>query len=188
MQKEQLKTEKKLSPGLAILLLLFMLSFAGLMQSFLNIKDVQSRFESKDQVFAAENFSSVIDIDSYADKHRPNKKGTIDIIRPREVTFSASVKQYPHSRDTSYFYEVLQFFPMEPQPKVNHRMFISTPQGKIIPVYVEDSLVPKIKKYLKEEGERVNFTGYHIYTYSKGPAFFITAFDLGASIPGSESK
>lgn len=73
-------------------------------------------------------------------------------------------------------YQVLNFFPMNPRPVVNHRMFVTTPGGYIMPVYVEDQAVKTIRDGLKEDGKTVRFIGYHMYNYSKGPAILVTGF------------
>lgn len=117
-----------------------------------------------------------IDIDQYLLSERPTKAGTTLMIRPRPVSFRASIKQYPTERKVNYLYEVLQIFPITPEPNVQHRMFLSAPGGQIFPVYVEQGVVDSITKQLSEEGEPVVFLGYHIYTYSKGPAILVTDF------------
>ncbi len=117
-----------------------------------------------------------IDIDHYVATQRPSEAGTTVMIKPRPVSFSAAVKQYPRSREVTYLYTVLDFFPLDPRPEVGHRMFVTTPQGHIMPLYVEGSLVDKIKHQLSEGGDYVAFYGYHVYNYSKGPAILVTGF------------
>ena len=124
----------------------------------------------------AEEFKP-IDIDRFVVEQRPAKKGSTSLMRPSPVIFEASIKQYPHKRKVTYMYTVLEFFPMDPHPEVNHRMFVTTPGGHIMPVYVEDNAVDSIKRRLKEEGRRVSFYGYHMYNYSKGPAILVTGFN-----------
>lgn len=117
-----------------------------------------------------------VDIDRFVGEQKPMKKGTTSLMKPAPIRFQATVKRYPEERLVSYMYTVLDFFPMDPRPKVNHRMFVTTPGGHIMPVYVEDSLVMPIKQWLDEEGDQVSFYGYHMYNYSKGPAIMLTGF------------
>lgn len=119
---------------------------------------------------------SQVDIDAYVEGQRPLKKGTTLLLQPRPVGFIASLKQYPAERQVRYLHEVLDMFPMEPRPEVRHRMFVTTPGGHIMPVYVEHSQVARIREQLKEDGEVVRFFGYHLYNYSKGPAILVTGF------------
>ena len=118
-----------------------------------------------------------IDIDKYAALQRPDRKGTTKIIRPKPVRFIATIKQHPKKRKVSYLYQALQFFPIDPRPEVNHRMFVTTPGGHIMPVYVEDGIVERVQKELPEEGPSASFYGFHVYNYSKGPAILLTGFD-----------
>ena len=120
-----------------------------------------------------------VDIDRYIERMKPRKQGTRELFRPVPVTFDASVKQHPHPRKVQYLYTVLDIFPLEPRPQVNHRMFVTTPGGRIIPVYVEDGLVERIRARLREDGQRTQFNAYHVYTYSKGPALLVVGFEGG---------
>lgn len=117
-----------------------------------------------------------IDIDRFVAEQRPTREGSTSLMQPSPVIFEAGIKQYPHKRKVTYMYTVLEFFPMAPRPEVNHRMFVTTPGGHIMPVYVDDSIVESIKRRLKEGGKRVSFYGYHMYNYSKGPAILVTGF------------
>lgn len=117
-----------------------------------------------------------VDIDHFVQTQRPQKKGTNSLIKPKPVRFLATVKQYPKQRKVEYMYRVLEFFPMDPVPEVNHRMFLTTPKGYVMPVYVEDGIANKISNNLEEEGGLIRFFGYHMYNYSKGPAILVTGF------------
>lgn len=116
-----------------------------------------------------------IDIDDLVQRARPPKAGTSVFFQPSPVRFGGRIKQEPHERDTDYLYTALSFFPLAPEPKVSHRMFIETPGGHILPVYVEDSQVKGLKQL--GEGTAVIVTGWHVYNYSKGPAILITGYE-----------
>ncbi|AFL72261.1 hypothetical protein [Thiocystis violascens] len=116
-----------------------------------------------------------IDIDQLIKGARPEKKGTSAFFKPSPVRFGARIKQEPRKRDTDYLYTALSFFPLDPEPKVSHRMFVETPGGHILPVYVEDTQVEGIKRL--GEGTATLFTGWHVYNYSKGPAILIVGYE-----------
>ncbi len=116
-----------------------------------------------------------IDIDGLVKRARPEKAGTSVIFQPSPVRFGGRIKQEPHKRDTEYLYTALSFFPLDPEPKVSHRMFVETPGGHILPVYVEDSQVKGLKQL--GEGTAVILSGWHVYNYSKGPAILIVGYE-----------
>lgn len=91
------------------------------------------------------------------------------------VRFEAKMKRYPEERDMSYIYLALEVCGVDPLPEVGHRMFVESDGGNIIPVYVEKNVVDKLNNGLKEE-ESAEFIGYHVYSYSKGPAILVVDF------------
>lgn len=61
-------------------------------------------------------------------------------------------------------------------PEVSHRMFVESKGGSIIPVYVEDMAARKISRNLRVD-QVVQFYAYHVYNYSKGPAFLVVDYE-----------
>jgi hypothetical protein len=117
-----------------------------------------------------------VEIDRFVAEPSALKECTTTLMRPAPIRFRASVKQYPHPREVVYLYRVLGFVPMEPRPEVNHRMFVTTPDGHIMPVYVAEPAVEPIRAGLAEGGRTVRFYGYPMYNNSKGPAIRVTRF------------
>ena len=99
---------------------------------------------------------------------------TITMAAP--ISFTAKMKRFPEQKEMSYIYQAMEISGVSPLPEVNHRMFIESAGGRIIPVYVEKNTVAKLKKGLKEE-QNANFIGYHVYNYSKGPAVLVVDFN-----------
>lgn len=121
-----------------------------------------------------------VDIDRFIATHvEHGKKKNRVIKRPSALQFEARVKQ--HARRTkkpnTYLNSILGVFRFSPLPSVNHQMFLETASGRIFPVYVEDGQVEALTKTVAEDGRPARFSGYHVYTYSKGPAILVTAFD-----------
>ncbi|MEM7405567.1 MAG: hypothetical protein AAF458_09765 [Pseudomonadota bacterium] len=122
----------------------------------------------------------LIDIDDFIATHVEHGKRKNRVIkRPSALKFDARVKQ--HARRTkkpnSYLNSILGVFRFSPLPSVNHQMYLETANGKIFPVYIEDGQVDALAKAVKEDGRSARFSGYHVYTYSKGPAILVTDFD-----------
>ncbi len=124
-----------------------------------------------------------IDIDQLVATARPEKAGTSVFFRPSPVRFGGRIKQEPRERKVEYLYTALSFFPLDPEPKVSHRMFVETTGGHILPVYVEDSQVQGLRQL--GEGTAVILTGWHVYNYSKGPAILIIGHKR-AALPMNE--
>lgn len=122
-----------------------------------------------------------IDIDRLVATARPEKAGTSAIFRPMPVRFGARIKQEPRQRDVEYLYTALSFFPLDPVPEVSHRMFLDTPGGHPLPVYVDDSQVEGLARL--GVGTAATFYGWHVYNYSKGPAILVTGFERAPLAP-----
>lgn len=100
---------------------------------------------------------------------RPRKEGTRDLIAPRPISFDAAVKQAPQEIKTDYLKEALTVLQVSPLPTINHRMFVETAEGRVLPVYVWDKVVANFSA--SEQPQRM--VGYHVYTYAKGPAIVV---------------
>ncbi len=93
------------------------------------------------------------------------------------ISFTARMKRFPEEKKMTYVYVALGVAGVQPMPVVEHRMFIESKEGRIIPVYVEKNVVEKLKNGLKEE-EQAHFKGYHVYSYAKGPAILVVDYTL----------
>jgi hypothetical protein len=123
----------------------------------------------------AEEFKKV-ELDQFIEQQKKTvqgKKKTITMAAP--VSFSAKMKRFPEEKQMSYIYQAMEVSGVNPLPEVNHRMFIESAEGRIIPVYVEKQTVEKLQRGLKED-QKANFVGYHVYNYSKGPAVLVVDF------------
>lgn len=125
---------------------------------------------------AAQDYSgnphSSIDLDDYIASQKPLRKGTRTFLPPEFVEFDAVIKRHPEEITVKYLYKALTMMKVDPLPAVSHRMFVQSPDGKIIPVYVEDRAVPGIQSRTTVDGE-ARLRGYRAYNYSKGPAIVI---------------
>ncbi|MGE9292171.1 MAG: hypothetical protein ACQKBW_01040 [Puniceicoccales bacterium] len=113
-----------------------------------------------------------------------NGKKVIRMAAP--VSFEARLKRHPEEKDLSYIYTALGMSGISPLPEVEHRMFVESADGQIIPVYVEKQAASKITKELPE-GESVRFLGYHAYSYDKGPAILVVDF-ISLSESGKDER
>lgn len=114
-----------------------------------------------------------VDIDAYAAKHRPSKPGTRTLLPPQFIGFTARLAEPPRKAKTDYLKTALSILQVAEPPPVSHQMLLLTPGGQRLPVYVEDKLVPVLAAAERREAL---FVGYHLYTYSKGPAIVVTGY------------
>ncbi len=125
-----------------------------------------------------------VDLDRFVEAGTLGPKGNKIIKIAEPVVFSAKMKRYPDKKEMSYVYTALQIAGVDPVPEVNHRMFVESKEGRIIPVYVEKQTVKKINGGLEEEQEAY-FFGYHLYNYEKGPAVLVVDYaPVGESSSG----
>lgn len=122
-----------------------------------------------------ENFKPV-ELDSFIRRQKSpgGKQRIIKMADP--VSFKARMKRYPEEKNMSYVYTALKMAGVEPLPTVDHRMFVESEQGRIIPVYVEKQAAAKLRTGLREE-QSARFMGYHVYNYAKGPAILVVDFE-----------
>ncbi|MFQ3226020.1 MAG: hypothetical protein ACI8Z5_002289 [Lentimonas sp.] len=91
------------------------------------------------------------------------------------VSFVAGMKRFPEERKLTYIYTALEVAGVQPLPDIGHRMFVESEEGRIIPVYLERQAALRLAAELKE-GAEAEFFGYHVYSYSKGPALLVVDF------------
>jgi hypothetical protein len=116
-----------------------------------------------------------VNLDAFIEEQSTMGGKTV-IVVPYNLKTQAVLKSYPEERTVEYLYTALKMMKVEPLPSVNHRMFIESEKGRIIPVYVDDHAAPFIKKGVQLD-KSATFKGYHVYNYSKGPAIVIEAFE-----------
>lgn len=116
-----------------------------------------------------------VDIDDYAAKHRPVKEGTRTLLPPQYLLFDAHIDQPPRTARTDYVRLAMSVMGIVDAPAIGHQMLLATPGGRRLPVYVEDTLVSLLTKAAAAQPDG-QFQGYHIYTYSKGPAIVISGY------------
>lgn len=116
-----------------------------------------------------------VDLDTFIEQQKKVGKDKKLIKMAEPVKFDARMKRFPEERKMSYIYMAMEMSGMSPLPEVNHRMFIESKEGRVLPVYIEKQAVEKVKAGLKEE-EQAIFLGYHIYSYSKGPAILVVDY------------
>lgn len=116
----------------------------------------------------------VVELGTFVAETRPTKEGTREIIEPAAIQFSAAIKAVPEAIKVEYVYTALSMMQVNPLPKVGHRMFVEAADGNIIPVYVWDEAVDALAAS-GVTGQPVDLTGFHIYTYAKGPAIIVDA-------------
>ncbi|WP_051553808.1 hypothetical protein [Desulfobulbus elongatus] len=119
---------------------------------------------------------ATIELDRFIEQEQRlvnNSKKLIKMAAP--VTFEAKMKRLPEEKKMEYIYTALEVAGVSPMPKVQHRMFLESREGRILPVYVEENAVKKLNAGLKED-VTARFQGYHVYTYAKGPAILVVDF------------
>ncbi|MDP0494993.1 MAG: hypothetical protein Q7Q73_02175 [Verrucomicrobiota bacterium JB024] len=124
---------------------------------------------------ARANGFTPVDLDAFIEQERAavqelDGKKVIRMAVP--VSFEARLKRHPEQKELSYIYTALGMSGISPLPEVEHRMFVESAEGQIIPVYVEKQAAAKITKELPEETS-ARFLGYHAYSYDKGPAILV---------------
>lgn len=125
----------------------------------------------------ASGFESV-DLDAFIEQEVAavaEFKGQKLIRKAQPICFEAHMKRFPEEKDMTYIYTALEMSGVQPLPDVSHRMFVESPEGSIIPVYVERQAAAKLAKGLAEEQSAL-FMGYHVYSYDKGPAVLVVDF------------
>lgn len=115
-----------------------------------------------------------VEIDRFIEVNKSGKKEKL-ITLAKQVSFEASLKRYPEEKDMNYVYIALAMAKIDPIPEVEYRMFLETADGHIFPVYIPNELVKEIKDGL-QEGDHARFYGYHLYSYSRGPAIMVVDF------------
>ena len=126
-----------------------------------------------------------VDLDRFIDTERATADGRRLITMAAPISFEARLKRQPEPRSLSYVSTALELGGVAPLPVVEHRMFVESAAGRVIPVYVERGAVDWIKVGLRVD-QRTRFVGYHLYNYAKGPAILVTGYQALLA-PGDEA-
>lgn len=113
----------------------------------------------------------LVDLDRFMAETQLKTPGTREIVNPAPIRFTAAIRQAPDRIEATYVYTALGVMKIDPMPAINHRMFVETASGAVIPVYVWDEAVA----HMTETQGPVELMGFHIYTYAKGPAIVVDA-------------
>lgn len=117
-----------------------------------------------------------VDFDQYIQKEKRDLAGGKKLITfAKPVSFAAKMKRKPEKRQMSYVYTTLEVAGIEKMPEIEHRMFVESKKGQILPVYVEKATAARIAEKIEIE-EMTRFFGYHVYSYAKGPAILVVDF------------
>jgi hypothetical protein len=116
-----------------------------------------------------------VSLDAFILAQQPPEEGKRFIVKPKGISFQAELMSSPESRKIEYAYTALMMINVNPLPSITHRMFIRSAAGKVISVYVTEEGAKQIQRQLKI-GEKVIFSGYHIYNYRLGPAIVVEGF------------
>ncbi|WP_309400855.1 hypothetical protein [Cerasicoccus maritimus] len=111
--------------------------------------------------------------EAIAEVEKFNGQKTIKPALP--VRFKAKKKRDPEAKEMAYVYTALEVAGVTPLPDIQHRMFVESDSGDIIPVYVEKSAAERLTAELPDEAS-AEFVGYHLYNYTKGPAILVVDF------------
>jgi len=128
-----------------------------------------------------------VDLDTFFDDQKAFANGRKIITMAAPVGFEARLKRHPEPRKLQYVYTALEVGGVSPLPVVEHRMFVESDGGRVIPVYVDKAAAAWIDERVKE-GQRLRFVGYHLYSYAKGPAILVTGFEQPAGAASGEAQ
>jgi len=121
--------------------------------------------------------SRIIELQPFIDAERNAYQGTITIVPPLNISFNGVIKSLPEKKSFNYLYKALDLMQVQPLPAVEHQMFIGAPNGDVIAVYVDARVADQISQSVELE-TIATWYGYHIYSYSRGPAIVIENVDL----------
>ena len=113
----------------------------------------------------------LVDLDVYAAAHRPEKDGTREIIAPAPLRFAGRLRSLPERIEAEYIYTALSVMQVAPIPQINHTIFVESASGAVRAVYLRDDAVDAAKAAGLDAP--VELSGFHVYTYSRGPAIVI---------------
>ena len=112
-----------------------------------------------------------VDLDAFVAARQVAKAGTREIVWPEGLRFAGKLRSAPRKIDAEYIYTALSVMKVAAVPQINHTMFVESASGAVRPVYVRDDAVARLQA--AGVGAEVELTGFHVYTYAKGPAIVV---------------
>lgn len=124
--------------------------------------------ESSQQLYPPKDIDGMIDrLKAEGDKRRV-------MIKPYQLSFKAELMSELKQGEYSLIYDGLQFWGIDPMPEVTHSIYVKTPGGKVIGVYVEKEAATGLAK--ENVGAQAELYALHVYNYEHGPRLLIVSY------------
>ncbi len=123
-----------------------------------------------------------VDLDYLIEKTK-TVKGKKYILKPVMFSFNGTIQTLPKKGNTDYIKQALAMMGLSPIPEMSYQMFIRSPKGEVIAVYIEDKLAEQLLKINKPE-QQFLWQALHSYNYFRGPAIVLMSYK---KIPDSAS-
>lgn len=117
-----------------------------------------------------------VEIDDYLQSQRPALPNSRLIVPVKNVRFDARIEGPPEERNVTYLFTALKVMGVTEMPKVNHRLVLTSPQGRPFAVYVPAEMVETLRQARPRSSAQ--FYGLHVYNYANGPAILLTGVAL----------
>jgi hypothetical protein len=93
------------------------------------------------------------------------------MIKPYKLRFEGELMTKPKAGSYSLIYDSLKLWGVDPLPNVTHSSYIKTNGGKVIAVYLQDSVAERLSE--SNVGAQGTFYVLHAYNYEHGPRFLV---------------
>lgn len=120
--------------------------------------------------------SKAVDLDQYIASNQVSqniidKKQRV-MLEPELINFYGVLQAPIANSNASLVTDALAVWGVSPLPEVAFSTYIRSPEGKVIAVYVENTIADHITKYYQPEAV-LAFQAYRLYNYANGPRLLL---------------
>ncbi len=155
--------------------ILFFSASAFIWQTYLDSDNPHALPSSKVDLSWQQESKSV-DLDNYIEQNQVSqniidKKQRV-MLEPELIHFHGSLQTRVKSSQAGLVADSLAVWGISPLPEVAFSTYIRSPAGKVIGVYVENTIASHISSYY-QPGAVLEFQAYRLYNYAKGPRLLL---------------
>lgn len=120
--------------------------------------------------------SKAVDLDEYIAANQVSqniidKKQRV-MLEPELIDFTAAVQSQIKTTQAELVADALSVWGISPLPEVAFSLYLRSPNGEVIGVYVENTVAKYMQKNTKIDSDNA-FQAYRLYNYAKGPRLLL---------------
>lgn len=118
------------------------------------------------------------DLDALLAQSRTQTEGVWILAKPVALSAPARMGEPPKPGKTRYMQETLALIGGAPAPEINHKMWLATPRGARLMVYLSAATAKRVQDARLAPGTPLLIHATQYWEYHLGPGLLLTGFEI----------